>query len=97
MWLDQESDGEENDQPSLMNSLADPSSCHADERDERLLLADALGRLPENLAQLVHMRYFEDQTQAEIARRFDISQMEVCRRLRKAEKALRAVIQAPTA
>jgi DNA-directed RNA polymerase specialized sigma subunit len=41
------------------------------------------------------MRYFQDLTQAELSRRLGISQMEVCRRLKKAEKQLRIVL-APT-
>jgi RNA polymerase sigma-B factor len=94
MWLDQEADGDEDEQRSLMNTLADPDTVHTDERDERLILADALARLPEALAELVRLRYFEDLTQAELARRLQISQMEVCRRLRKAEKQLRSLVAA---
>jgi RNA polymerase sigma-B factor len=92
MWLDQEADGEEDEQRSLIHTLADPTSTDTDERDERLILAEALRRLPENLAELVRLRYFEDLTQAELARRLQISQMEVCRRLRKAEKQIRAMV-----
>ena len=56
----------------------------------------AIRRLPENLADLLRLRYYEDLTQAELARRLQISQMEVCRRLRKAEKIVRAMV-APVA
>jgi DNA-directed RNA polymerase specialized sigma subunit len=38
------------------------------------------------------MRYFDDLTQAELSRRLGISQMEVCRRLKKAEKQLRLIV-----
>jgi RNA polymerase sigma-B factor len=79
----------------LINTLADPTSAHADERDERLVLAEAMRRLPADLAELLHLRYFEDLTQAELARRMGVSQMEVCRRLRKAEKQVRALVAAP--
>jgi RNA polymerase sigma-B factor len=95
MWLDQESEGEEDEQRSLIHSLADPSTTHTDDRDERLILGEALRRLPEPLAELVRLRYFDDLTQAELARRLQISQMEVCRRLRKAEKQLRTLVDAP--
>jgi RNA polymerase sigma-B factor len=97
MWLDQEAEGDDDDSRSMIHSLADPSSTHTDDRDERLVLAEALRRLPEPLAELVRLRYFDDLTQAELARRLQISQMEVCRRLRKAEKQLRVLVAAPAA
>jgi RNA polymerase sigma-B factor len=97
MWLDQESEGEDDEQRTLLNSLADPSTAHTDDRDERLMLSEAIRRLPPNLAELLQLRYFEDLTQAELSRRLDISQMEVSRRLRKAEKQIRAIVMAPAA
>lgn len=95
MWLDQESgDGEDDETRSLLNTLADPSSsnAHAGERDERLVLTEAMSHLPENQRELLKMRYFDDLTQAELSRRLGISQMEVCRRLKKAEKQLRQIV-----
>jgi RNA polymerase sigma-B factor len=94
MWLDQQAEGDDEEQPTLLHTLADPSTQH-DDRDERLMLQEAIRRLPDNLAELVHLRYVEDLTQAELARRMDISQMEVSRRLRKAEKQIRAITMAP--
>jgi RNA polymerase sigma-B factor len=98
MWLDQESgDGDEDEQRSLLNTLADPGSTSdcAAERDERLVLTEAMRHLPESQRELLKMRYFDDLTQAELSRRLGISQMEVCRRLKKAEKQLRAIIASP--
>lgn len=92
LWLDQAAEGEEDEGRSLLDTLTDPRHAHADDRDERLMLADAMRHLPENLAELLRLRYFEDLTQAELARRMEISQMEVCRRLRKAEKQIRALV-----
>lgn len=92
MWLDQESDSDEDESRTLLSTLADPRTVQGEDRDERLMLAEAIRRLPEHLAELLHLRYFEDLTQAELARRFEISQMEVCRRLRKAEKQIRAML-----
>ncbi|MEB3222827.1 MAG: sigma-70 family RNA polymerase sigma factor [Candidatus Sericytochromatia bacterium] len=95
MWLDQESgDGEEDEQRSLLNTLADPatSNAHQNERDERLVLTEAMKHLPDHQRELLQMRYFDDLTQAELSRRLGISQMEVCRRLKKAEKQLRAIV-----
>jgi RNA polymerase sigma-B factor len=95
MWLDQETgDGEDDEQRSLLNTLADPvtSSAHANERDERLVLTEAMKDLPDHQRELLQMRYFDDLTQAELSRRLGISQMEVCRRLKKAEKQLRVIV-----
>ncbi len=95
MWLDQETgDGEDDEQRSLLNTLADPvtSNAHANERDERLVLTEAMKHLPDHQRELLQMRYFDDLTQAELSRRLGISQMEVCRRLKKAEKQLRLIV-----
>jgi RNA polymerase sigma-B factor len=92
MWLDQETgDGEDDEQRSLLNTLADPltSNAHSNERDERLVLTEAMKHLPDHQRELLQMRYFDDLTQAELSRRLGISQMEVCRRLKKAEKQLK--------
>jgi RNA polymerase sigma-B factor len=97
VWLDQEAENDEDEQRSLLNTLADPRTRHGDDRDERLMLSEALRHLPAGLAELLHMRYYEDMTQAELARRLGISQMEVCRRLRKAEKQIRAIVATTTA
>jgi RNA polymerase sigma-B factor len=95
MWLDQETgDGEEDEQRSLLTTLADPTSsnAHQNERDERLVLTEAMKHLPDHQRELLQMRYFDDLTQAELSRRLGISQMEVCRRLKKAEKNLRLIV-----
>jgi RNA polymerase sigma-B factor len=98
LWLDQEgSEGEDDEQRSLLESLSDPrfSGEARDELDERLVLTEAMNRLPQSQRELLEMRYFQDLTQAELSRRLGISQMEVCRRLKKAEKQLRAVLAPP--
>jgi RNA polymerase sigma-B factor len=63
--------------------------------DSRLALADtavsvsrALERLPERERRILHLRFAEDLTQAEIAVRIGISQMHVCRLLRRLVKHL---------
>jgi len=98
LWLDQEGgEGEDDEQRSLLESLSDPrfSGEARDELDERLVLTEAMNRLPQSQRELLEMRYFQDLTQAELSRRLGISQMEVCRRLKKAEKQLRAVLSPP--
>lgn len=98
LWLDQEGgDGEDDEQRSLLESLSDPrfSGESRDDIDERLVLSEAMARLPGAQRELLEMRYFLDLTQAELSRRLGISQMEVCRRLKKAEKQLRIVLNPP--
>lgn len=95
LWLDQEgNDSDDDEQRSLLESLSDPrfSAESREEADEKLVLTEAMSRLPEAQRQLLEMRYFHDLTQAELSRRLGISQMEVCRRLKKAEKQLKAVL-----
>ncbi|MBO9542474.1 sigma-70 family RNA polymerase sigma factor [bacterium] len=95
LWLDQEGhDGDDDEQRSLLESLSDPRSSNdsRDELDEKLILTEAMSRLPGAQRELLEMRYFQDLTQAELSRRLGISQMEVCRRLKKAEKQLRTVL-----
>ncbi len=95
LWLDQEgNDGDDDEQRSLLESLSDPrfSADSRDEIDEKLVLSEAMARLPQAQRELLEMRYFHDLTQAELSRRLGISQMEVCRRLKKAEKQLRTVL-----
>jgi len=98
LWLDQEGgDGEDDEQRSLLESLSDPRSSldSRNDLDEKLVLSEAMARLPLAQRELLEMRYFQDLTQAELSRRLGISQMEVCRRLKKAEKQLRVVLAPP--
>jgi RNA polymerase sigma factor (sigma-70 family) len=49
---------------------------------------NALGSLKQELYDVVHMTYYDDLSQTEIARNLGISQMQVSRRLRKALELL---------
>ena len=53
-------------------------------RENKIVLEKALSALKPELRDVVHMTYFEDLSQTEIAQRLGISQMQVSRRLRKA-------------
>ncbi|MEB3221991.1 MAG: sigma-70 family RNA polymerase sigma factor [Candidatus Sericytochromatia bacterium] len=95
LWLDQESgDADDDEQRSLLDTLSDnrAGTDSREELDDRLVLAEALGHLPDAQRRLLELRYFHDLTQAELSRRLGISQMEVCRRLKKAEKQLRKAL-----
>ena len=60
--------------------------------EDRATLDWALGRLPERSQEVVRLRFYEDLSQAEIARRLGISQMHVSRVLRQSLLRLRALI-----
>jgi RNA polymerase sigma-B factor len=64
-----------------------------DERLERLeewqTIAPAILTLPERERTILYLRFFEDQTQSEIARTLGISQMHVSRLLSRSLDALR--------
>ena len=55
----------------------------------RIFLEELLGRLPAKERQLIYMRYFQDMTQAQIAGKLGISQVQVSRR----EKAVLALLR----
>ncbi|MDY0087683.1 MAG: SigB/SigF/SigG family RNA polymerase sigma factor [Coriobacteriia bacterium] len=57
--------------------------------DDRATLAAALIHLTPQEQRVLHLRFFEGLTQTEIARRLDISQMQVSRLLRRTLKILR--------
>lgn len=61
-------------------------------QEDRMLLEQAMGHLKDDLRLVVHLTYYEDMSQVEIARRLGISQMQVSRRLRKALDILYAVL-----
>lgn len=58
--------------------------------EDRVVVSEALKRLPARERAIVLLRFREDLTQAEIAERLDISQMHVSRLLRKALESLQA-------
>lgn len=94
-WLDQEGrGGDDEDGRSLLDTLTDPRSMRdgQNDLDERLLLKEAIGRLSAPQQELLNMRYFQDMTQAEVARRLGVSQMEICRRLKRAVKQLQGIL-----
>lgn len=52
--------------------------------EEKIMLANAIKELPENLRQVVELNYYEDLNQREIAEKLGISQMQVSRKLKRA-------------
>lgn len=59
---------------------------------ERLALEDLLATLPSREQQILRWRFFEDRTQADVARRLGLSQVQVSRLERQALKKLKEII-----
>lgn len=94
MWLDQQYGGGDNPQESrtLLDTLPDEQSSLQGQMDTRIYIEEGIGRLPPLDQQLLILRYFEDLTQAAIAEQLEMSQMDVCRKLKQAEKRLRKIL-----
>jgi RNA polymerase sigma-B factor len=76
---------------TILESIEDPElSIHL--ADQRLLVEEALGELPERQKRILHLRFNEDMTQSEIADVVGISQMHVSRLLASALETLRSAI-----
>ena len=59
---------------------------------EHLALGEVLERLPEREKRILHLRFFGDQTQTEVAKRIGISQVQVSRLERSALKKVREML-----
>jgi RNA polymerase sigma-B factor len=62
--------------------------------DDRVILLPLLAQLPHQQQRVVYLRYFEDLTQAEIAKELGVSQMQVSRLLARSIAALGAGVPA---
>jgi RNA polymerase sigma-B factor len=56
--------------------------------EERVMLTELLDALPERERQIIHLRFFEDLSQSEIAARIGMSQVHVSRLLRRTLRSL---------
>jgi RNA polymerase sigma-B factor len=94
--LDAPQASEESESRSLGDTLGGPDRNYA-----LVEIGQAIGpafkALPPREQAIVHLRFFEDLTQSEIADRIGISQMHVSRLLRRALDRLNAAVQQPTA
>lgn len=84
-------EGDEEHAVSLLETVGGEDRALETLEDQATLDA-ALNLLPERAQRIVRMRFFDDLSQAEIARRLGISQMHVSRILRNALGRLRALI-----
>jgi RNA polymerase sigma-B factor len=84
-------EGDEDHAVSLVESVGGEDQA-LEHLEDRATLEWALGMIPDRAREIVRMRFFQDLSQAEIARRLGISQMHVSRILREALTRLRALI-----
>ena len=70
----------------------DPPAVVPDEADLRVVLAEALRRLPERQRQVVVLRYLVDLSEAEVSRALDISPGSVKQHLHRALASLRRTL-----
>lgn len=97
LWLDQQySDGQQETR-TLLDTLPDDQGSLQGQMDTRIYIDEGIRRLPELDQQLLRLRYFQDMTQAAIADELAMSQMDVCRKLKQAEKRLRGILYDPVA
>jgi RNA polymerase sigma-B factor len=90
--LDQTINFSENEQ-SLGDRIVDDKYEDFQELQEsRIMLMEAVEMLPDYLKEIIHMSFFEDLNQNEIAQKIGISQMQVSRRIKKATTELFRII-----
>ena len=79
------------DQVYMLDSLSGKED--DTENLNKLFLEGLISKLPERLAAIIHLRYMEDKTQAEIAEIMGISQVQVSRLEKTALISIRSMIQ----
>ncbi len=90
--LDQIANFSENDQSLGDRLIDDKYQEQQNLQENRIMLMEAVEALADNLKEVIHMSFFEDLNQNEIAQRVGISQMQVSRRIKKATKELFKII-----
>ncbi len=96
IWLDQILNSENNDDDSrtIIDTILDPKTdlLVSEQLEDKILLREAIKKLEPKEQELLELRYFKDLTQVELSNILGISQMEVCRKLKKAEKELKSLM-----
>ncbi len=75
--IDEQSEYKDEKSSSLLEKL--PSSDREDDLLERMVLKEAIARLPEREKKIVFLRYFRDMTQSEVAKAIGVSQVQISR------------------
>lgn len=85
---------QEDDDLSLIDKI--PSGDYQElmnSNENKIMLAAAIKKLPEDLRQILELSYYEDLNQREIAERIGISQMQVSRRIKKALSKMYEIVK----
>lgn len=61
--------------------------------ENKIMLADAINKLPDDLREIIELSYYHDLNQREIAEKKNISQMQVSRRVKKAINKLYEIVK----
>lgn len=61
--------------------------------ENKIMLASAIKKLPDDLRQILELSYYEDLNQREISERIGISQMQVSRRIKKALSKMYEIVK----
>jgi RNA polymerase sigma-B factor len=94
--LEQELASDDDDRPQSLAELLMASENEEMERwQKRQLLEEAMSVLDERERKIVQMRFYDDLTQQQIAKRLGISQMHVSRLLRRALQKMQAYLRGP--
>ena len=62
-------------------------------QEDRIMLLESLKNLEPSLQEIIKLTYFDDLSQVEIAKKLNISQMQVSRKLKKATNLLHEMIE----
>ncbi|MBC7474981.1 MAG: sigma-70 family RNA polymerase sigma factor [Candidatus Sericytochromatia bacterium] len=93
VWLDQAINSkDEEDNRQKIDSLIDTKNSSGDRTEDLISLRDAIQKISNDERSLLELRYFKDMTQSELARLYGISQMEICRKIKRAEESLKKII-----
>lgn len=90
--LEQPHEGKESEAPNLAERIADPKTNFGDILDQ-ITVHQLLASLSERDRDLLRLRFFENQTQQQVAEKLGVSQVQVSRLERKALAHLRTLLQ----
>lgn len=92
--LDQAANPGEDEEIPLMDKIpADDSYWSWDLYEDKLMLSDAISKLPPELKHVIELSYYNDLSQREVAKILHVSQMQVSRQLKKAMNCLYDIIK----
>lgn len=82
------------DETSLLDKIpAANSQSFWESYEDRIMLSDAVNRLPQELRQIIELSFYKDFSQREISEMLGMSPMQVSRRLKKALSCLYEIIK----